>query len=110
MQIIIDKNSELSLIKQVYSQIKTMILEGKLQGEEKLPSTIRLSYDLKVSRNVILEAYEELMAEGYIESRAGAGTFVAKELYFKRSKYFRRSYSLWTFKCHFKIRIFNKFC
>ena len=86
MQIIIDKNSELSLIKQVYSQIKTMILEGKLQGEEKLPSTRRLSYDLKVSRNVILEAYEELMAEGYIESRAGAGTFVAKELYFKRSK------------------------
>lgn len=86
MQIIIDKNSQLPLIKQIYSQIRTMILEGKLQGKERLPSTRRLSYDLKVSRNVILEAYEELMAEGYIESKVGAGTFVAKELYFKRSK------------------------
>lgn len=86
MQIIIDKNSELPFIKQIYSQIRNMILEGKLKGEERLPSTRRLSYDLKVSRNVILEAYEELMAEGYIESRPGAGTFVTKELYFKRSK------------------------
>ncbi|MBV7273467.1 PLP-dependent aminotransferase family protein [Clostridium sp. PL3] len=86
MWLIIDKSSNISLIRQIYGQIKSMILEGRISAGSKLPSTRWLSRDLKVSRNVILEAYDQLMAEGYVESRQGSGTIVAKNLYFKRSE------------------------
>lgn len=86
MWLTIDKNSDTSFIRQVYGQIKLMILEGKLSEGEKIPSTRWLSENLQISRNVILEAYDQLMAEGYIESRQGSGTVVAKNLYYKRSE------------------------
>lgn len=86
MYLDIDKDIKISLIKQVYGQIKAMILEGKLLEEGKLPSTRWLSRNINVSRNVILEAYDQLMAEGYIESRKGSGTIVAKGLYFKKGR------------------------
>ncbi|OPJ61249.1 PLP-dependent aminotransferase family protein [Clostridium chromiireducens] len=84
MWLSIYKNSDVSLIRQIYGQIKLLILQGKLVEGSKLPSTRWLSEDLKISRNVILEAYEQLMAEGYIESRHGSGTVVSKGTYFKR--------------------------
>ncbi|APM37924.1 PLP-dependent aminotransferase family protein [Clostridium kluyveri] len=84
MWLTIDKNINTSLIRQVYEQIRAMILEGKLSAGDKLPSTRWLSENLKISRNVILEAYAQLTAEGYIESRRGSGTIVAEDLYFKR--------------------------
>lgn len=84
MWLIIDKKSDISLIRQVYKQIKELILKGKLVEGNKLPSTRWLSEDLKISRNVILEAYDQLMAEGYIESKQGSGTVVAKGIYFKK--------------------------
>lgn len=84
MWLTIDKNSNISLIRQVYGQIKDLILQGKLLEGNKLPSTRWLSQDLKISRNVILEAYDQLMAEGYIKSKQGSGTVVAKGIYFKK--------------------------
>ena len=54
------------------------ILSGQLQAGEKLVSTRELSVELKVSRNVILEAYDQLLAEGFLFARRGAGTFVAE--------------------------------
>ncbi|HEX9060633.1 MAG TPA: PLP-dependent aminotransferase family protein [Clostridia bacterium] len=86
MWITIDKSNNVSLIRQVYGQIKSMILEGRLISGDKLPSTRWLSKDLNISRNVILEAFDQLMAEGYIESRQGSGTIVAEGLNFKRSE------------------------
>jgi GntR family transcriptional regulator/MocR family aminotransferase len=86
MWLTIDKNSKISFIRQVYGQIKLMILEGKLLADDKLPSTRCLSKDLAISRNVILEAYDQLMAEGYIESKQGSGTIVAKDIYFKKNE------------------------
>lgn len=86
MWLLINKNSDISLIRQVYEQIKELILQGKLLEGNKLPSTRWLAENLKVSRNVILEAYDQLAAEGYIESRRGSGTLVAKGIYFKRNK------------------------
>lgn len=84
MWLTIDKNSNISLIRQIYGQIKDLILQGKLLEGNKLPSTRWLSEDLKISRNVILEAYDQLMAEGYIESKQGSGTVVAKGIYFEK--------------------------
>lgn len=77
----IDRSLDIPLIKQVYQQIRERILNGELQPGEKLPSTRELSSELKISRNVVLEAYDQLLAEGFIETRRGSGTFVAEGTY-----------------------------
>ncbi len=77
----VDRTAEKPLIRQVYEQIRQQILRGELQAASKLPSTRELAGDLHVSRNVVLEAYDQLLAEGYIESRPGSGTYVAEGAY-----------------------------
>jgi GntR family transcriptional regulator/MocR family aminotransferase len=77
MWITIDKTSHIALSRQVYSQIKELILSGSLAANEKLPSTRSLSKELSLSRNTILESYDQLIAEGYLESKPGSGTTVA---------------------------------
>lgn len=74
----IDRSLDITLIRQVYQQIREQILNGDLQSGEKLPSTRELSSELNVSRNVILEAYDQLLAEGFLVAKRGAGTFVAE--------------------------------
>ncbi|MEY9976890.1 PLP-dependent aminotransferase family protein [Lysinibacillus sp. RC79] len=74
----IDRSSDIPLNRQVYQQIREKILNGHLQAGEKLPSTRELSTELKVSRNVILDTYDQLLAEGFLLARRGSGTFVAE--------------------------------
>ncbi|MCZ8520341.1 MocR-like pyridoxine biosynthesis transcription factor PdxR [Paenibacillus caseinilyticus] len=74
----IDRQSKVPMFRQVFEACRGAILSGALAAGCKLPSTRELSAELHVSRNVILEAYELLMAEGYIEGRSGAGTYVAE--------------------------------
>ncbi|WP_375199862.1 PLP-dependent aminotransferase family protein [Bacillus sp. RS11] len=74
----IDRSSDIPLNRQVYQQIREKILNGHLQAGERLASTRELSFELKVSRNVILEAYDQLLAEGFLIARSGSGTFVAE--------------------------------
>lgn len=83
----INKTSKIPLIKQIYEQIKLKILSGILKEKEQLPSTRELASNLGISRNVVLEAYEQLFVEGYIESKKGAGTFVAKGSYLENFKF-----------------------
>ncbi|GCF11996.1 GntR family transcriptional regulator [Dictyobacter arantiisoli] len=71
----IERSSSKSLIRQIYEYISTQILCGTLQGGTRLPSTRELAENLHISRNVVLEAYDQLLAEGYIESRAGSGSY-----------------------------------
>lgn len=68
------------LYQQLYAQIRAAILAGRLKGGLKLPSTRTLADELGISRNTVLNAYEQLFAEGYIESVEGSGTFVARVL------------------------------
>ena len=63
--------------RQVYEQVKALILRGDLKAEEKLPSSRTLGKDLGIARHTVLEAYEQLLAEGYLEARHGSGTRVA---------------------------------
>lgn len=65
------------LYQQVYLHLRSSILSGKLKGGMKLPSTRALAEELGVSRNTILNAYRQLLAEGYVEGVAGSGTYVA---------------------------------
>ncbi|MEB2300154.1 PLP-dependent aminotransferase family protein [Lysinibacillus xylanilyticus] len=74
----IDRSSDIPLNRQIYQQIREKILNGHLQSGERLASTRELSVELKVSRNVILEAYDQLLAEGFLVARRGSGTFVAE--------------------------------
>lgn len=76
MYIQINKKSEMTLTKQVYQTIKTQILTGELKPKEKLTSTRMLARELQLSRNVVIEAYEQLLAEGYIVAIESSGTYV----------------------------------
>lgn len=74
------RKSELSLARQIYGEIRNLIFSGQLEPQETLPSTRELARQLAVSRNTVTEAYEMLAAEGFVVSRQGAPTRVAKGL------------------------------
>jgi GntR family transcriptional regulator/MocR family aminotransferase len=69
------------LYQQIYRAFRKEILSGHLAPGERVPSTRVLTDLLKVSRNTAVLAYEQLLAEGYLETRVGAsGTVVAPVL------------------------------
>lgn len=61
---------------QIYGQLRTAILDGRLRAGEALPPTRELARRLAISRNTVGVAYDRLAAEGFLTSRVGAGTFV----------------------------------
>ena len=74
---LIDRNSEEPIRRQIYNHLRTQILNGTLQEGEALASTRQLAIDLAVSRSTVVEAYDMLLAEGFLESRQGSQTIVA---------------------------------
>ncbi|TMR25589.1 PLP-dependent aminotransferase family protein [Nonomuraea turkmeniaca] len=67
------------LAAQVYRQLLDAILDGRLRSGERLPPTRDLARRLEISRNTVALAYDRLVADGFLEGRAGAGTFVSAE-------------------------------
>ncbi|HET6302365.1 PLP-dependent aminotransferase family protein [Microbacterium sp.] len=65
---------------QVQDQLRAAIRDRRLAAGERLPSTRTLAELLGVSRGTVVEAYEQLVAEGYLESEVGSGTRVAAAL------------------------------
>src|SRR5580698_2693191 len=78
--IAVDRNGEKPIHRQIYDEFRTMILERRLQAGQQIPSSRVLAGELGISRIPVLDAYAQLLAEGYIESRSGAGTFVTTSL------------------------------
>lgn len=76
----LDRASPLPLYRQLCEAVRQAILAGSLRRGLRLPSTRHLASELRVSRNVAVMAFEQLLAEGYLESKTGAGTFVATTL------------------------------
>lgn len=68
------------LFLQVYLGFRQAILSGAFRGGERLPSTRDAAEQLGISRTVVLLAYDQLLAEGYAEGRAGSGTYVSREV------------------------------
>ncbi|HEY0800702.1 MAG TPA: PLP-dependent aminotransferase family protein [Steroidobacteraceae bacterium] len=68
------------LSRQIYLWFRQAILWRVMSGAERLPSTRELAEQLHVSRTVVVLAYEQLLAEGFVVSRSGSGTFVADVL------------------------------
>lgn len=75
-----DKKSSLPLHRQIYEALRGAILKGDFRAQAKLPSSRALAAQLGVSRTTVVVAYDQLYAEGYLEGKSGAGTFVAAEL------------------------------
>jgi GntR family transcriptional regulator/MocR family aminotransferase len=68
------------LYQQLYAEIRAAILGGRLAAGARLPSSRELAAGLGVARATVVGAFEQLLAEGYLESRVGSGTFVARDL------------------------------
>ena len=75
---ILDKSAKRTITKQLYEGIKRDILAGKLLPAEKLPSKRTLSQHLKISVITVENAYEQLLAEGYIISKERSGYYVSQ--------------------------------
>lgn len=76
----LDRRRPGPLGRQLYDALRQAVLRGQIRPGERLPSTRMLAADLGVSRNTVTSAFEQLLAEGYIESRVGSGTCVARSL------------------------------
>src|SRR3954470_16045419 len=62
---------------QVARELRESIRSGRLAQGTRLPASRDLARDLGLSRGVVVEAYEQLVAEGFLEARVGAGPRVA---------------------------------
>jgi GntR family transcriptional regulator / MocR family aminotransferase len=76
----LDRDSPIPLYRQFYDGIQSGILTGRLKPGSRLPSTRQMAAELGVSRNTVMEAFTQLVAEGYLESTTGSGTRVSSVL------------------------------
>ena len=77
MNILIDNKSGAPIYDQIYSQIKSQIINGSLREDEMLPSIRGLAKDLRISFITTKRAYEELEKDGFIYTLPGKGCYVA---------------------------------
>lgn len=75
----LDRASPVPLYRQLYLQVRKQILSGRLPGGTRLPSTRTLCKELGLSRITLLNAFDQLTAEGFLASRTGAGSYVGHE-------------------------------
>jgi len=79
-EIRLDATLPIPLYKQLYERLRSAILTGQLERGARLPSTRTLASELGVARMTTALAYQQLVLEGYLESRVGQGTVVARSL------------------------------
>lgn len=66
------------LTRQLYDALRLRVLDGRLVSGTRLPATRDMAAALSISRNSVVRAYDQLYAEGFIESRVGDGTYVSQ--------------------------------
>jgi GntR family transcriptional regulator / MocR family aminotransferase len=76
----IDRLDAEPIQQQIARQIRELVLGGRLKPKSKLPSSRGLAEQLGVARATVVEAFEQLAGEGYVETKLGSGTSVAAEL------------------------------
>jgi len=69
-----------ALHRQLYGQVRELVLSGRLAPGARLPSSRGLARDLGCARNTVIAAYDQLLSEGYLEGRHGSGTYVSRVL------------------------------
>ena len=82
----LDRNSSVTLFQQLDKSMRKLILNGTVAANQRLPSSRQLADDLGVSRITVKNVYEQLIAEGYVYSKSGSGTFAAENLKTDKSR------------------------
>jgi GntR family transcriptional regulator/MocR family aminotransferase len=77
---VLDRAAGTPLHRQIYDRWRAGILGGRFRRGERVPSTRAFADTYGVSRVTVTAAYDQLLAEGYFETRVGSGTFVSQEL------------------------------
>lgn len=72
--------SQIPMYRQIYERMRQAILSGELPAKSRVPSSRALARQLGISRMTVVNAYDQLFAEGYLGGKIGAGTFVASVL------------------------------
>jgi GntR family transcriptional regulator / MocR family aminotransferase len=78
--IALEDRAKRPMYQQLYEWFRRAIIAGQMRPGQRVPSTRGLAAELKISRIPVLNAYEQLLAEGYLETFVGAGTCVAKSI------------------------------
>lgn len=73
----IDRKQPTPITIQLTQQLREAILWGKIEAGQKMPPTRQLAKELGISRNSTVQVYEQLLAEGYLNSTVGSGTYAA---------------------------------
>ncbi len=73
----VERSADVPIGHQLQEALRRAIRSGRLRSGERLPSTRQLADQLGVSRGLVVSAYEQLLAEGYVVSAVGSGTRVA---------------------------------
>ena len=79
MEIVISNSSGKPIYEQIADQVKSQIMSGQLKAGDALPSMRALAQSLRISLITTKRAYNDLEAEGFIETVAGKGCFVAAQ-------------------------------
>ena len=74
IHLVVDSSADAPLYRQVYEGLRDAILAGRLARGARLPSSRALAADLGVARNTVLQAFDQLRSEGYLQGRRGGGT------------------------------------
>jgi GntR family transcriptional regulator/MocR family aminotransferase len=78
--IVLNRRARAPLHRQIYDQWRDGILAGRFGAGTRIPSTRELADVLRVARSTVTTAYDQLTAEGYLQTERGSGTFVSREL------------------------------
>ena len=76
--IAIDRTTAYPIYRQLYHWFRQAIVSGRLRPGQRVPSTRALAAELKISRLPVLNAFEQLHAEGFLETLVGSGTLVSR--------------------------------
>lgn len=78
--LVIDKTAKLPAYLQLANQMMNLIRGGELRAGQKLLGTRQMAQLLGIHRKTVVQAYDELLAQGWLESRTGSGTYVVENL------------------------------
>jgi GntR family transcriptional regulator / MocR family aminotransferase len=80
LAIYLDSTSNTPLYQQLTNKIRHGVLEGRLQPNQKIPSSRSLAKSLAISRSTVTQSYEQLESEGYLKTSRGSGTYVCQQI------------------------------
>ena len=76
--VLIERGSSVPIQRQLYAILRSGILRGRLSSGSSLPPTRAFAKQLGIGRNTVIAAYDQLLAEGFVDARQGSGTWVVQ--------------------------------